>query len=94
MKRLQDFIASGDPPADAIDEVGILTTKFTENDLYYWSDGTHHHNRVHIAFGNNVLRDTLVHGPKHMDCEVTDPTISIDGLVIVKDGIFQDNIVT
>lgn len=94
IKRLQDFIASGDPPADAIDEVGILTTKFTENDLYYWSDGTHHHNRVHIALGNNVLRDTLVHGPKHMDCEVTDPTISIDGLVIVKDGIFQDNIVT
>ena len=94
VKRLQDFIASGDPPADAIDEVGILTTRFKENDLYYWSDGTHHHNRVHIALGNNVLRDTLVHGPKHMDCEVTDPTISIDGLVIVKDGIFLDLNVT
>jgi hypothetical protein len=94
MKRLQDFVASGDPPADAIDEVGILTTLFKENDLYYWSDGTHHHNRVHIALGNNVLRDTLVHGPKHMDCEVADPTISIDGLVIVKDGIFLDNNVT
>ena len=93
VKRLREFIESGDPLAKAIDEVGILTTTFKENDLYYWSDGTHHHDRVHIALGNNVLRDTLVHGKKHMDCEVSKPTISIDGLIIVKDGIFQDKII-
>lgn len=93
VKRLEKFIVSGDPPANAIDEVGILTTKFKENDIYYWSDGTHHHDRAHIALGNNVLRDTLVHGPKHMDCEVSSPTISIDGLVIIKDGVFQDQVI-
>ncbi len=90
LKRMKDYIASGDPPADAIDEVGILTTTIKENDMYYWSDGTHQHDHAHIALGNNVRRDVVVHGPKHMDGEVCKPTISIDGLVIMKDGIFQD----
>ena len=92
VERLERFIASGDPPADAIDEVGILTTNFVENDIYYWSDGTHHHDRVHVALGNNVRRDTVVHGPRHMDCEINKPTISIDGLVIVENGVFLDKV--
>jgi leucyl aminopeptidase (aminopeptidase T) len=90
LERLKAFIASGDPPADAVDEVGIITTHFEDNDKYYWSDGTHHHDRVHIALGNNVRRDVVVHGPRHMDCEINKPTISIDGLVVVEDGIFLD----
>jgi leucyl aminopeptidase (aminopeptidase T) len=94
LRRLKEFIASGDPAADAIDEVGLVTTGFAENDRYYWSDGTHHHDTVHIALGNNVLRNKLVHGPKHMDCEVIKPTISIDGLVIIEDGIFKDEVIT
>ena len=88
LARLRAFVASGDPPADAVDEVGILTTRLTENDRYYWRDGTHHHDRVHIALGNNVRRDVVVHGPKHLDCEVDKPTIRIDGRVIVRDGIW------
>lgn len=92
IERLERFIVSGDPPADAIDEVGILTTNFEDNDRYYWSDGTHHHDRVHVALGNNVRRDTVVHGPRHMDCEINKPTISIDGLVIVEKGIFLDEV--
>ena len=87
LQRLQRFVASGDPPADAVDEVGILTTHFVENDLYYWSDGTHHHDRVHVALGNNVRRDVVVHGPRHMDLEIGKPTIAIDGLTIVRDGL-------
>ena len=92
LTRLRDFIASGDPPADAVDEVGILTTTLVENDIYYWSDGTHHHDCVHIALGNNVRRDTVVHGPKHADFEVQKPTISLDGLTIIRNGIFQDSV--
>jgi hypothetical protein len=34
LKRLKEFIASGDPHADAIDEVGLVTTGFSENDRY------------------------------------------------------------
>lgn len=90
--RLKKYITSGDPPADTIDEVGILTTKFRDNDIYYWSDGTHHHDRVHVALGNNERRDVVVHGPRHMDCEISKPTISIDGLVIVENGVFLDRV--
>ena len=88
LRRLEAFIAGGDPPADAVDEVGILTTTLEENDTYYWSDGTHHHDRVHIALGNNVRRDVVVHGPKHADTEIDKPTIRIDGHVVVKEGVW------
>jgi len=80
------------PAADAIDEVGILTTVFEDNDKYYWSDGTHHHDRVHVAVGNNVRRDTVIHGPRHMDAEICKPTLRIDGRVIVENGVFLDQV--
>jgi leucyl aminopeptidase (aminopeptidase T) len=92
IERLKEFIASGDPAADAIDEVGILTTVFEDNDKYYWSDGTHHHDRVHVALGNNVRRGTVIHGPRHMDAEICKPTIRIDGRAIVEDGVFLDQV--
>lgn len=94
VRRCKEFIASGDPPADRIDEVGILTTKLVENDEYWWTDGTHHHDCVHIALGNNVRRDTLVHGPRHMDGEVHRPTIEVDGTVVVEEGVFRDELVS
>jgi leucyl aminopeptidase (aminopeptidase T) len=90
--RLKAFIASGDPVADAIDEVGILTTRITDNDRFWWSDGTHHSDTVHIALGNNLKRDTHVHGARHMDTEVIRPSILIDGRVVVKDSVFQDDV--
>lgn len=89
LDRLRAFVASGDPPADTIDEVGILTTTLAENDRYYWSDGTHHHDRVHVALGNNARRDAVVHGPRHADTEVDRPTISIDGSVIIENGTWN-----
>ena len=92
LRRLKEFIASGAPPADAIDEVGLLTTNLMENDTYYWSDGTHGHDCIHIALGNNVRRDTVVHGPQHMDGEVCKPTVEIEGRIIIRDGIFQDSV--
>jgi len=86
LDRLRAFVASGAPPADAIDEVGILTTTLVENDRYYWSDGTHHHDRIHVALGNNTRRDAVVHGPQHADTEIDRPTVSIDGRVIIENG--------
>jgi hypothetical protein len=88
--RLREFIASGDPSANTIDEVGILTTPFEENDRFDWPDGTHHHNCVHVAIGNNERRDVVVHGPRHMDGEISKPTISIDGKVMIEKGVFLD----
>jgi len=92
VQRLKEFIASGDPPAEFIDEVGIVTTQIVANDEYYWSDGTHHHDCVHIALGNNPRRDTMVHGPRHMDGDVQRPTIHADDLMIVGNGVFLDSV--
>ena len=92
MKRLKRFIASGDPAADAVDEVGIVTTPFLDNDTFYWSDGTHHHDRAHVALGNNVRRDAVIHGPRHMDGEIQSPTIYIDGTIVVRDGAVVYNV--
>ena len=88
--RLKSFIEDATPHAINIDEVGLLTTQVKENDLYWWEDGTHHTDRVHVALGNNDDRMNRVHGIAHMDCEVIKPTITIDGLVVVKDGTFID----
>ncbi|HUT59647.1 MAG TPA: hypothetical protein VNA25_17510 [Phycisphaerae bacterium] len=88
VERLRAFISSGDPPADAIDEIGIPTTRIPENDKYWWSDGTHQCHTVHIALGNNLRRATHVHGPRHMDGEVINPTVEIDGTLVLKNAEF------
>ena len=93
VRRLKDFIASGDPRADRVDEVGLVTTQVVENDLYWWYDGTHHHNTTHVALGNNMDKEHKVHGQRHMDGEIVNPTITIDNVVITKDGVFMDNII-
>jgi len=88
VSRLKAFIASGDPPAETIDEVGIPTARTLDNDTYWWRDGTHHLERVHIALGNNVQRANIVHGARHMDGEVNRPTVAIDGKVVLEDARF------
>lgn len=90
VKRLEAFMNGGDPRADKIDEIGILTTDLPENSKYWWEDGTHDYRRCHIALGNNKERKADVHGRAHMDCEICQPTVSVDGLVVVRDGVFVD----
>jgi len=88
VKRLKAFIASGTPPAETIDEVGIPTARTLDNDTYWWTDGTHCLERVHIALGNNADRKNIVHGARHMDGEVSSPSVSIDGQMVLKDARF------
>jgi leucyl aminopeptidase (aminopeptidase T) len=85
--RLKDFIGSGSPLADRVDEVGIPTTLIKENDLW-WEDVTHLTRTVHIALGNNLKRDRYVHGVRHMDGQLSRPTVMVDGKVVLKDGEF------
>jgi len=89
--RLRTLIASGDPPLAVIDEVGVVTTRIEANNGH-WRDGTHRHDTLHIALGNNLKRDTMVHGQLHMDGEVRRPTVRLDGQVIVEDGVFLDSV--
>ncbi len=90
--RLKTTVDEEDAPGNVIDEVGILTTMMEANDRYWWSDGTHHHDCTHIAIGNNAHRDTLVHGTRHMDGEVQKSTVTVDGTVVTRDGVFQDGL--
>lgn len=92
VKRLKEFIASGNPPAHFIDEVGIVTTQIKANDEYLWEDGTHHHDCAHIALGNNQRRAARVHGSCHMDGEIHFPTIRIDEKTVVEKGVFMDHL--
>jgi hypothetical protein len=94
LRRLRAFVASGNPSADTVDEVGIVTTTLAENDRWDWPDGTHHHDCAHVALGNNERRDVVVHGPRHMDGEIRRPTITIDGLLVVENGVFRDEAMT
>jgi hypothetical protein len=84
--RLEAFLAVGEPAPYYTDEVGIPTSRVMDNDRYYWSDGTHHLERVHIALGNNLRRESRVHGARHMDLEVGRPTITLDGTMILQDA--------
>jgi leucyl aminopeptidase (aminopeptidase T) len=88
VRRLEAFLAVGDPRPHYIDEVGIPTSRVMDNDRFWWRDGTHHLERVHIALGNNLRRQSHVHGARHMDLEVDRPTITLDGQVIIQDARF------
>ncbi len=90
--RLKKAIAESGSPRMAIDEVGLVTTSIAANDACWASSGTHRHDSIHIAVGNNFRRDELVHGVFHMDCEILRPTVWLDEQLIVKDGVFQDSV--
>jgi len=85
--RLEAFINSAEVKGKYVDEVGIPTTRVEANNDC-WADGTHNCNTIHIALGNNGRRSDIVHGQLHMDMEVVDPTLYIDGEIVLKDRKF------
>ncbi len=45
---------------------------------------------AHIAFGNNISFGGKLNVPFHLDCVFSNPTVFIDGKLIMKDGkIFE-----
>ena len=89
--RLKEWIETSDPPADTTDEVGIVTTTSRENDIYGWSvDRTHQTHCVHVALGNNRRRGEVIHAPEHVDFDVHDPTITLDGVTVYENRTFND----
>ena len=80
--RLEAFMADDNPPGKFVDEVGIPTTRAEANNIC-WADGTHNCNTLHIAIGNNSLRSDIVHGRLHMDMEIIDPTLYVDGEIVL-----------
>lgn len=94
--RLKKLMADSGTSEVTIDEVGIVTTSIAANDAYWtsgrYTNGTHSHNTIHIALGNNVRRGEVVHGALHMDGDIRRPTVRLDDQIIIKDGIFVDSV--
>ena len=95
--RMRKLDADNTPAGFGLDEIGLVTTDCPDNDTYWTSgrfnNGTHAHDTIHIALGKNMSRNGVVHSNLHMDMDIRKPTVSLDGLVFIKDGVFLDSVV-
>ncbi len=89
--RLKKLLADVSPKPDICDEIGVVTTVSPENDEYGWCvDGSHGIRCVHVALGNNRNRKEIIHSTEHIDFDIHDPTVSVDGTVICRNGEYDD----
>ncbi|MBE7025065.1 MAG: hypothetical protein E7408_03305 [Ruminococcaceae bacterium] len=92
--RLRVLLEEVSPKADLCDEIGLVTTTSPENNMYGWKvDGSHQINCIHVAIGNNRRRGEIIHSTEHVDFDVHDPMVEVDGECILKDGKFNDDII-
>ena len=95
--RMKKLDADNSPAGFGLDEIGLVTTDCPDNDTYWTSgrfnNGTHAHDTIHIALGKNMSRNGVVHSNLHMDMDIRKPTVMLDDLVIIKDGVFLDSVV-
>ncbi len=92
--RLDRLMQTVTPPPVFDDEIGIVTTDSIENNQYGWKvDGSHQIHCVHVALGNNTDRKKTIHAKEHIDFDMHDPSIWVDGIRICSDGIFDDGII-
>lgn len=92
--RLKKWIEESEPKSNIVDEIGIVTTTSKENDIYGWLvDGTHQTHCIHVALGNNNRRNECIHAPEHVDFDMHDPIIEVDGKIIYKNKIFNDEFI-
>ena len=96
--RLKKLDEMYEPAGFGLDEVGLvtMTPDLKDNDAYWTSgrfqNGTHSHDTIHIALGKNAKRAGVVHSNLHMDMDIRRPTVSVDGQVVIKDGVFVDDV--
>ena len=92
--RLDKLLRDVDPRPDLCDELGLVMCTSIENDRYGWQvDGSHQTHCVHVALGNNRRRKEIIHSTEHVDFDVHDPVIIVDGTVIYENGEFLDGVI-
>ena len=92
--RLDKLMEDVDPKPELCDELGIVTTNSIENGIYGWKeDQSHSIGCVHVAIGNNHQRGEIIHSTEHIDFDINLPTVSVDGQVIIHDGVFEDELI-
>lgn len=89
--RLDKLMQDVDPRPDLCDEVGLVTCTSIDNNRFGWLvDGTHQTHCVHVALGNNRRRKEIIHSTEHIDFDMHEPTLYVDGRVIYQNGVFDD----
>lgn len=89
--RLDRLMAKVEPKPDLCDEIGLVTCTSPENDRFGWLvDGSHQTHCVHVAIGNNRRRGEIIHSTEHVDFDMHEPTVYVDGRVIYQNGVFDD----
>lgn len=92
--RLDKLMADVTPKPDICDEIGVVATTSIENDIYGWSfDKSHHTRCIHVALGNNRNRKEIIHSTEHIDFDMHNPTIVIDGVTVCREGAFDDDVI-
>ncbi len=93
-ERLRVLMDEVSPKPDLCDEIGLVCTSSHENNMYGWKvDGSHQINCIHVAIGNNRRRGEIIHSDEHVDFDVHDPSVYVDGECILKDGVFNDDVI-
>lgn len=93
-ERLRTLLDEVSPKADLCDEIGLVTTSSPENNMYGWKvDGSHQINCIHVAIGNNRRRGEIIHSTEHVDFDVHEPMVFVDGECILKGGKFMDDVI-
>ncbi len=92
--RLDTLMEKVSPKPELCDELGIVTTTSPENDRYGWQvDHSHQSRCVHVAIGNNHDREHIIHSTEHIDFDVYEPTIQVDGRTIFDGEVFDDPLI-
>lgn len=92
--RLRALLDEVSPKPDLCDEIGLVLTTSPENNWYGWKvDGSHQIHCIHVALGNNRRRGEIIHSTEHVDFDVHDPIVEVDGECIYKDGKYFDDVI-
>lgn len=89
--RLAKLMEDIDPKPDICDEVGIVTCTSNENNMYGWRVcGSHQTHCIHVALGNNRRRKEVIHSTEHVDFDIHEPVLQVDGITIFDGENFYD----
>ena len=94
VERFDTLMEKVNPKPNLCDELGLVTTTSAENNIYGWKvDESHQRHCVHVAIGNNSNRKEIIHSTEHVDFDVHNPVVKVDGKVIYDGKKFNDELI-
>jgi 2,5-dihydroxypyridine 5,6-dioxygenase len=88
--RFRQFLADSGENADAICELGVATSHLEKRAYEYLGRPAHRAygawGSTHLGIGNNTAIGGSIRSPIHVDCQIYDTTVEIDGEKVMLDG--------